>query len=734
MASGCRDRISMNRFEGKLVWPVVLVILIIPALLPLCSQTVLAGPGDDWQLTIEMQSNAPAWSGIHDDKPITDLTYLVQVKVLYKTQPVKGATVIADIRSSTGQPYWFKDGTGYMYDTVQYDGRDDRGKQVGTIWGNLTNDGIYSNLIEVGEQYSGTDPDWNINMTVYAPGLPIQTRPAHIHLVPPAQGYGHHIRSVDLDSSTQKEEWLVMSHPGQNLTGKIILDESPSCASGCCPYHISAWGAPFGTWGQEYRVSQGCMSERRNVSISWNYTVPNWPGHYLLTLSDTTNAWWASYNESVVFVGNIIVQSGPASPKVELVSPANGTKIGTYIVPLQWKGSGFSPLRPSYIVLMDGIDGRSVTLTSTEGTSTTASFTENVNRKWSVIGYDGLTKFPSTVWEFSVERNISADKPPTAKLASPGNFAKSKYHDTTFNWSGTDPEGDLITYTFEVRYSLNRTLIATRDMMGTNTKVWLPEGDLVWTVIPRDPWKTGSCLDGYWALTIAVPPNTAPYSILIFPPSGKVFGNQSIDFRWDGFDAEGDVLQYKLEVRDAFTGDLYVERYVYTKNVTLWLPPWSYTWTVIPSDGQLWGWCKNGTWSLAVTGPLNRQPVITSRPPDNAVVGKEYKYQIVAKDPDGDHLTYSLLEGPANMSMESRTGMVAWTPGPNDLGVKEISFLVLDGHGGKSIQTFDLNIAKDMGPVPSKVESSMPSLEALVFVVVLTIVLASVHTLRGKGR
>jgi hypothetical protein len=271
-------------------------------------------------------------------------------------------------------------------------------------------------------------------------------------------------------------------------------------------------------------------------------------------------------------------------------------------------------------------------------------------------------------------------------------------------------------------------------MIGTSFKVWLPEGDLVWTVIPRDPWKTGSCVDGYWTLTIAVPPNTAPYSTLISPPSGKVFGNQSIDFRWDGFDAEADPLQYKLEVRDLFTGDLYVERYVYTKNMTLWLPPWSYTWTVIPSDGQLWGWCKNGTWSFAVSGPLNRQPVITSRPPDNAVVGKEYAYQIAAKDPDSDPLTYSLLEGPANMSMDPRTGRVTWTPGPNDIGVKEISVLVLDGHGGRSIQTFDLNIVKDMGPVPSKVESPMPSLGALVFVIILAIALASIHAMRDKRR
>jgi hypothetical protein len=42
----------MNEIDARRIGPVVLVILIIPAFLPLCAQLALAGPGDDWQLSI----------------------------------------------------------------------------------------------------------------------------------------------------------------------------------------------------------------------------------------------------------------------------------------------------------------------------------------------------------------------------------------------------------------------------------------------------------------------------------------------------------------------------------------------------------------------------------------------------------------------------------------------------------------------------------------------------------
>jgi len=715
-------------------WGIALfVVLLVPMFLPSCSQLVDAGPADDWKVTIQVKANMTAWTGLHDDKAISDRAFLVTADVSYKGDQVKGATLVADVRSANQQRYWFKDGTASLYDIIQYDGRDDRGRQAGPVYGNVTDDGIYANMLELGDQYFGADIDWFVNVTVYAPGLPVHTASAKVHVSAPAEKYGHRIRWIDLDAGSPAENWTVRAMPGQKLAAKLVVSGWPNCGAGCCRYNISAWGSPYEAWGKEFQIAQGCIAGA-DLPFEWNYTAPSVPGNYLLTLSETNTTWRAHYNESVFFVGRIVVDTVAAVPKVELVSPANGTRLDNYKVPLQWKSSGFSPIKPTFIVFVDDQDGRSVMLARTDGTMANATFYENTHRFWSVLGFVGPDLYYSAVWNFSVERNLSADKAPTAKLSAPVDKNVSKYHDVSFAWSGSDPEGDLMTYTFEVRYAFNGTLIATRDMLGTSYKLWLPEGDLVWTVIPRDPWKTGKCADGRWNLTVKVPPNTAPYSTLISPPNGKVFNNQSIDFRWEGHDAEDDKIQYKLEVRDAFTGDLYVERYIFGKNTTLWLPPWSYTWTVLPSDGQLWGWCKNGTWSLAVSGPVNRMPEITSLPPLHAWVGKEYGYQVKARDPDGDPLAFSLMDAPSNMTIDVRGGFLNWTPGPSDVGARDITVLVLDGHGGKATQTFRVYIAHKGGPVHTVAQAPIPYLLVAVIIIVACAIGASARTLARMRR
>jgi hypothetical protein len=255
-----------------------------------------------------------------------------------------------------------------------------------------------------------------------------------------------------------------------------------------------------------------------------------------------------------------------------------------------------------------------------------------------------------------------------------------------------------------------------KELADNKTRAWLPEGNFSWTVIPKDPWKTGTCSNGEWNLSVFIPAITQPWSILLEPSNGKVFGNDSISFKWDGFDLGGDKLQYKLEIRDQITGDLYVERYLYEKNVTLWLPPWRYSWTIIPFDGRTWGWCKNGTWSIVVSGPVNMPPIISSTPGLKVWATRQYSYHVLASDPDKDDLTYSLMEGPANMTLDSRTGLVTWTPGPEDIGTRSVTVLVQDGHGGKTTQTFTILVSLQPEPVKTTTQAHT---SLLIFIVVL---------------
>ena len=66
--------------------------------------------------------------------------------------------------------------------------------------------------------------------------------------------------------------------------------------------------------------------------------------------------------------------------------------------------------------------------------------------------------------------------------------------------------------------------------------------------------------------------------------------------------------------------------------------------------------------------PQNHPPVIVSEPVTELVDGaSSYQYDVDAIDPDDDELTYSLVDGPAGMTIASDSGIVQWTPSHNAL-------------------------------------------------------------------
>lgn len=73
----------------------------------------------------------------------------------------------------------------------------------------------------------------------------------------------------------------------------------------------------------------------------------------------------------------------------------------------------------------------------------------------------------------------------------------------------------------------------------------------------------------------------------------------------------------------------------------------------------------------------NNAPIITSTPPIFGEEDKKYTYQVTAVDPDGDVLTYKLIDGPKGMTM-TNNGLVQWTP-DNDASDIDVTVGVSDG-------------------------------------------------------
>ncbi len=92
----------------------------------------------------------------------------------------------------------------------------------------------------------------------------------------------------------------------------------------------------------------------------------------------------------------------------------------------------------------------------------------------------------------------------------------------------------------------------------------------------------------------------------------------------------------------------------------------------------------------------NRSPEIKSVPVETATVGVDYTYNVVATDPDGDALTYSLVTEPPGMLIGAGSGKITWTP-PIDATVGDefdVTVQVKDEEGLSDTQDFTITISE----------------------------------------
>ena len=96
--------------------------------------------------------------------------------------------------------------------------------------------------------------------------------------------------------------------------------------------------------------------------------------------------------------------------------------------------------------------------------------------------------------------------------------------------------------------------------------------------------------------------------------------------------------------------------------------------------------------ACSTTAPFNQAPTISSVPINNTVVEELYTYDVEASDANGDTLTYSLNYAPSDMTIDSTTGLIQWTP--TDVGAYDINIQVSDG-ALFEIQSFTITVSVD---------------------------------------
>ena len=109
--------------------------------------------------------------------------------------------------------------------------------------------------------------------------------------------------------------------------------------------------------------------------------------------------------------------------------------------------------------------------------------------------------------------------------------------------------------------------------------------------------------------------------------------------------------------------------------------------TVVATDGR----DESKLYQSEAAAIANAPPQIVSQPPQR-FEAMEYSYQLKARDPDGDKLTYKFEKAPAGMTVNRATGLVVWPLAGVKAGVYPVKIVVSDPDGAAVSQEYTLTL------------------------------------------
>lgn len=267
-------------------------------------------------------------------------------------------------------------------------------------------------------------------------------------------------------------------------------------------------------------------------------------------------------------------------------------------------------------------------------------------------------------------------------LSSTGEKSVTEGSALSFILSGSDPDGDILTYSM-----INGP---SGSSLSGNTFSWTPSsgqvGSYPFTFTATDP--SGATASQTTTITVQVA--TAP-AVNNAPSLAGISGTYVIEgnpvrFELNSFDPDGDILTYSMS-NDPSGSTL-------SGNIFSWTPSsgqagrYSITFTATDPSGAT----ASQTTIIRVVSPPepNSAPHIRETPNTTIRVGQQLALDFIASDSDLDPLTYSISDVLEGSTFNS--GRLTWTPKASHIGSYSITVTASDRRGGTSSTTTTITV------------------------------------------
>jgi len=277
------------------------------------------------------------------------------------------------------------------------------------------------------------------------------------------------------------------------------------------------------------------------------------------------------------------------------------------------------------------------------------------------------------------EPSSKGNSPPVISSATILPEKPTKESDLNIMVQSNDPDGDTIHYRYQ--WIKNEEEISGEDKNGLGSGNFRKRDVIQVRVTPSDGKSEGT---PFLSPSVKIL-NSLPVIETISVEPKVPYANDSLKALVKGSDRDGDFIYYTYEwekngvAMPEERGEI-LERGRFKKGDVIQVK-------VTPDDREASGTSKK---SDPVT-LSNSPPIIVSTPP-NLVKENAYTYQVNAKDPDDDPVTFKLKSGPKGMEMNKETGLLRWNIQKEDKGTHPVEIEVSDKDGAKSLQRYVLSV------------------------------------------